>query len=279
MLQSKYTRVGRAGKWLFGAEPGVDLEGHTVLVKHAKGGQSLAEVGPLLPPEERSRVNGVPRHWDVYRRIDRSDISESRAESWLVEYPEGYCRTVGYVRPEPVPEPVPVPVPEPQVTPETPPAPSPAVSGDGLDQLRDLLINPDLLRTTVADLVQREVAKRPNVVVEVRKPDAPEVVLKGTHKIMPDLLHELNSGNYVYLYGEAGSGKTTMAIQAATALFGEDSVTVESSLLEKYEALGHMDASGNYHETPLYRAYKNGYAWVCDEIDNSLPPALSLIHI
>tara|TARA_R110000851_G_scaffold129651_1_gene262729 strand:- start:12442 stop:13521 length:1080 start_codon:yes stop_codon:yes gene_type:complete len=101
---------------------------------------------------------------------------------------------------------------------------------------------------------------------------APAVSIKGAHKKLQSIVARLNAGYKVYLYGPAGSGKTTLAEQAATALNLDFYHT--GALLQKYELTGFNDAQGNYVPTSFYSAYKLGGVYLFDELDASAPQAV-----
>jgi cobaltochelatase CobS len=109
--------------------------------------------------------------------------------------------------------------------------------------------------------------------LEIITPDKPETVkIEGAHPVLEKLVTALSVGYHVYLYGPAGSGKTTLAQQAATAL--QRTFFHTGALLQKYELLGFLDANGNYRETAFYKAFKHGGIFLFDELDSSHPQAV-----
>ena len=76
----------------------------------------------------------------------------------------------------------------------------------------------------------------------------------------------------VYLVGPAGSGKTTIASQAADAL--ELPFYSTGAVGMAYQLQGFVNAEGRYMETDLYRAYTGGGVFLFDEIDASSAQAL-----
>ena len=83
-------------------------------------------------------------------------------------------------------------------------------------------------------------------------------------------------GDAVYMYGPAGSGKNILAQQVAKAL-GLDFYYC-STITQEYKLEGFIDAGGVYHETELYRAFKNGGLFMLDEMDASCPEALIILN-
>lgn len=87
------------------------------------------------------------------------------------------------------------------------------------------------------------------------------------HKLFPLLMQLIAIRQPTYLWGEAGSGKSSAAHVAATALglpyyyLALQAQTVESKLM------GYMDANGKYVGTDFYRAYTNGGVFLLDELE------------
>jgi hypothetical protein len=73
------------------------------------------------------------------------------------------------------------------------------------------------------------------------------------------------SGQGLYLYGEAGIGKS-YGIEAAAKQLGLDFYTT-GACLDDVPLKGFRDAAGNYHETQLYKAVVNGGVFLLDEMD------------
>jgi cobaltochelatase CobS len=107
-------------------------------------------------------------------------------------------------------------------------------------------------------------------------PSKISVKIEGAHKELKRVVSRLNAGYNVYCYGPAGSGKTTLAAQAATALNLDFYHT--GALLMKYELTGYNDAGGNYVSTTFYECYKNGGLFLFDEIDASNPQAVTAFN-
>lgn len=112
----------------------------------------------------------------------------------------------------------------------------------------------------------------PVTTLQIEQPKQPTVSIKGAHKELERVVKRLNAGYKVYLYGPAGSGKTTLCKQAAEAL--NLSFYHTGALLMKYELTGFNDAGGSFVSTSFYEAYKNGGVYLFDEIDASSPQAV-----
>ena len=65
----------------------------------------------------------------------------------------------------------------------------------------------------------------PITTVRVETLDKPTVDIKGAHKALPRVISRLKLGINIYLYGPAGAGKTTLAVQCAEALSIPDLLT------------------------------------------------------
>lgn len=105
--------------------------------------------------------------------------------------------------------------------------------------------------------------------------EGPPQDLGLAHGKLPVLIKELRRGNNVLMVGEAGSGKTYGAEQAAKAL-GRETFVVPQILDAFADVSGYVDAHGTYQETALYRWAKAepGAVLILDEIDGSDPNAL-----
>lgn len=122
---------------------------------------------------------------------------------------------------------------------------------------------PNLVAIAVAALVPQR--------VEVTLPDGTKKDMGVQHAQFPMLLKTLPRFP-VWLPGPAGSGKTTAAKNAATALgvpFHH-----HGAVDNVYQLLGFIDAGGHYHGTSFRAAYEKGGVFLWDEVDASNPAAL-----
>ena len=111
----------------------------------------------------------------------------------------------------------------------------------------------------------------------ISRPDSAgkPVTLEGAHPVLSkalDVIDKMKAN--LYLVGPAGSGKTTLAMQAAEALGRSFHFT--GAIYDKFELLGFVDAGGKYHSTPLREALesKKGAVFLLDEVDSSHPAPL-----
>jgi cobaltochelatase CobS len=96
------------------------------------------------------------------------------------------------------------------------------------------------------------------------------------HPVFEDVLTSAALRENVYLVGPAGSGKTYIAEQVAKALDLPFYEYGAISMEHKFE--GFIDAHGNYVETMLYKAFKDGGLVLFDEMDASNPNALLCLN-
>lgn len=92
------------------------------------------------------------------------------------------------------------------------------------------------------------------------------------HKELPMVIKMLSANVNVFMVGAAGSGKTTIAEQAAKAL--GLSFYFNGALDSEYKLTGFVDAQGRCVSTAFKKAYAEGGVYLFDEVDASLPSAL-----
>lgn len=96
------------------------------------------------------------------------------------------------------------------------------------------------------------------------------------HKDFDNIIKILLCGEAVYMYGEAGTGKSYIARQAANALGVE--FYASACVTDEVTIKGYSDAHGTFHETPFYQAFKNGGVFLLDELDASIPDVLVMLN-
>jgi cobaltochelatase CobS len=127
-------------------------------------------------------------------------------------------------------------------------------------------------RKAIAAAVAAVQEKRP-IRIEIKQGSkVKELPDAHRHAVFADVLAALSVRENVYLVGPAGSGKTTIAAQAAEAL--ELPFYSTGAVGMAYQLQGFINAEGKYMETDLYRAYVNGGVFLFDEIDASSAQAL-----
>jgi cobaltochelatase CobS len=151
--------------------------------------------------------------------------------------------------------------------------PAPVVTADKGQALIDLLtslipaapvaapVDEATVRAIVEDAVKDIAYPTTTVVVRNRE----TVTVEGsTHNILATVIRVLGAGQHVMMVGPAGTGKSTIAHQAAE--------TPSSALF------GYMDANGRYVRSLFREWYEGGGVFNFDEIDNSHPSILAAIN-
>lgn len=116
------------------------------------------------------------------------------------------------------------------------------------------------------------------VTVELKTPKKPVKKVENQHFLFPQVLKALNARVNVALTGPAGSGKTSMAHNAAGALslpFYSKSVSAQTGV---HEFFGYQDANGNFIRTLFRDAYENGGVFLVDEFDAGNPNVLAALN-
>ncbi len=138
------------------------------------------------------------------------------------------------------------------------------------------------LLDTVQDMLNQ--ATKPNHVVvtnsvtgEVKVKDC-GIVHKNFEKLLKMSSARDQNGNRlnIWLYGPAGTGKTTSAHKIADALALP--FYANGALSTSYELMGFVDAGGTYHRTVFREAFEHGGVYLFDEIDSSTPVAIQAFN-
>lgn len=164
----------------------------------------------------------------------------------------------------------------PAPAPATPaPAPqAPAAAGDLGAQIAALIAGA-MQQTPAIDERQiiALIKEHATTALEVTTPERREPIrIEGAHQKLAEVVAWLNTGTNVLLVGPAGSGKTTLAEQAAKAL--DRPFYSSGAIMASYELLGIRNAHGEYIATPLRQAFEHGGVFLLDEIDGCSPRAL-----
>lgn len=116
--------------------------------------------------------------------------------------------------------------------------------------------------------------KPQEVVHKIQVADMPEYVLpegEEVDEIFEELMWQVANdrviGRFPWLYGPAGSGKSTKAQKVAEAM-GLPFYSV-SSLQQKYELEGYSDAVGEFVQTAFYKAMAEGGIFCFDEMSTT----------
>jgi hypothetical protein len=123
----------------------------------------------------------------------------------------------------------------------------------------------------VIELVREHSQPQP-LRIEYRERHSGEHAQALAHKDFPKLLKAVSSGENVWLFGPAGTGKTTAAEQVATVL--GRTFHFNGALDSEHKLLGFTDAQGRIVSRPFRKAWTEGGVYLFDEVDASLPQAL-----
>lgn len=113
---------------------------------------------------------------------------------------------------------------------------------------------------------------------QIEKEELKQIEIEGEvkHEKYDQILACIEANIPVYLYGPAGSGKNHTLKQIADELGLDFYFT--NSVQQEYKITGFIDASGKYHETEFYKAFKYGGLFFLDEMDASIPEVLVLLN-
>lgn len=129
-------------------------------------------------------------------------------------------------------------------------------------------VDEDTVRRIVAEEIKKAKAAVQIHAIKVNDGEVRELPNgQAPHPLLNDLLALVKNdriiGRFPWLFGPAGSGKSTLCSQVAAAM-GLPFYSV-SSLQQKYELEGYTDAVGELVKTTFYEAAKNGGVFLFDE--------------
>lgn len=158
-------------------------------------------------------------------------------------------------------------------------------SGSEMDELRRILssivgasVDEGKVRAIVDDRLAGFSAPT-RVTVHDKRTDDERELPDVAHHVLPKVIMALDAEEHVWLVGPAGTGKSTIASQAADALglqFGSISLSPNTP---GSEIVGYRDANGNYHGTVFRDLYENGGLFLFDEVDNGHPSTLAKVNM
>lgn len=106
-------------------------------------------------------------------------------------------------------------------------------------------------------------------------PKVPSSIRK--HALHDEAVALLAPGGFgVFVFGPAGSGKTTLAQTVAQTLGLE--CYIAGAVQKDFKVLGYKDARGEYQTTPFRQAFEHGGLFLFDEIDASNPQVLLVLN-
>jgi hypothetical protein len=140
----------------------------------------------------------------------------------------------------------------------------------------------DAIRSEVESLRSLVTASKP-LSIRVEREGSEPVTIDGAHASMPRLIDRIQRRKNVYLYGLPGSGKSTAARMAATALGLEYGYISLNPQTPDNRLLGFMDLNPGgdapiYRETVFFRCYTKGGVFCIDELDNASASLLTTLN-
>lgn len=149
-----------------------------------------------------------------------------------------------------------------------------------MQALQDIFGAPKAIDHAEVERIAREVINGvvyPTRTVIVRDGERTEIE-GNTHPRLADVVMAVSAGEHVMMVGPAGTGKSTIAEQAAASL-NMSSYSISLSPQTPASALlGYMQAAGEYVRTLFREAYEHGGVFHFDEVDNAHPSVLAVIN-
>lgn len=135
------------------------------------------------------------------------------------------------------------------------------------------------LRKELDELRKRQEARRKQREEEERKRREEEELKNLRHYKTDDLIETLKATGLAYLVGPAGTGKSTLAMDACEELFGvpKDDFKFNEHFAQisfspdttSGEMVGRCDINGVFHRSEVVRVFSEGGLILFDEIDNA----------
>lgn len=262
------TRPGKMHGWKFGRVIGTDDNDYTTsenvvsLINNSLGIGLVTEI----------TYEGEPRYNEIRAKVEAHAAARRAAK-------ESTPAPVPTIETESAPDPVP--------TTETESKLAPAVNVPTMDAASAALAG---LFGGVTNNVVSQVMAQINAKLEPILKAAPVVHeykiirVDGTthktsehyHEKFNKVVQSVSMGEYPYLYGPAGSGKSEIARQVAEALGLP--FYMQSCITETFTLSGFKDANGTYQASPFYKAFKDGGLFLLDEMDACLPDVLTNLN-
>jgi MoxR-like ATPase len=105
------------------------------------------------------------------------------------------------------------------------------------------------------------------VTFKFQKENGKTVAIDGAHYMLPRIVNLVRHGFHVALWGGAGGGKTTAAIQVAEALERSFEMDTLDPSTFKSGLQGFMNAAGKFVEVPFVKAWRDGQIYIAEELD------------
>ena len=141
-------------------------------------------------------------------------------------------------------------------------------------------LSPSVDKDDIRDIIKEEFQNTvfpTRTVIQTPKGEIQEIEGKTHHKVA-DIIMDLDAGEHVMMVGPAGTGKSTIAEQAAGALGFPFYAISLSPQTPASQILGYQQAAGEYVRSLYREAFENGGVFHFDEIDNAHPSVLAVIN-
>lgn len=147
-----------------------------------------------------------------------------------------------------------------------------------LDEVTRLIQSDKKLEKTLLDKLKEcgIVPQVKKIAVSMRKQKAVE--MDNQHFKFEDVLKTISAGVNLALVGPAGSGKTSIVKNVATALNMEFFSKSVSAQTGTHEFFGYYDANGKYIPTLFRKCYEKGGVFLLDEFDAGNPNVLAALN-
>ena len=164
----------------------------------------------------------------------------------------------------------------PEATPELPETAATAADPGSIDDLINIRIRAAFQKYKPTPGMTEEMVRRilaetgtTRIEIAVQNVDGTETRIEGAHFLMDRTLRLLRAGISLYFWGPAGTGKTTMALEAAKALGLAAELDTLDPSTPKSGILGYRTPAGDPVWTATLRRYAEGGIIVWDEMDNA----------
>ena len=127
--------------------------------------------------------------------------------------------------------------------------------------------------------LREAIAKVQPKVTEIHLPSGEVKRIDGVqHSVFPEVLIGIGERSALWLVGPAGTGKSTIAEQAAQAVGLDFSAKSCSAQTTETSLVGYMSATGAYVGTEFRKRYEFGGVFLLDEVDNGNPNVLTVLN-
>ena len=150
-------------------------------------------------------------------------------------------------------------------------------NSDGLAAAREALgtLSAADIATLISDTVAAHLGKVRPIETHISVNSADPIVVKGRqHHVFERVLGYLADGSHVYLWGPAGSGKSTLGRRVAEALGLSFGAMALGPTPMASKLMGYMTPNNEYVRTPYRDAVEHGGVFLVDELDGSFPGTL-----